>query len=82
MEVKNELKFADIKRLVGEHLKTALNVDDFVITFAKHEQDKWRVNAEWRENVSGILFAQTALLTLDSKTGEILEFQKGKLWNF
>ena len=82
MAIKDELKFADIKRLVGEQLKTAMNVDDFTITFAKHEEDKWKVNTEWTESTDTGSFTQTALFTLDSKTGEILQFQKGKLWSF
>jgi len=84
MEVKNGLKFADIKRFIGEHLKTAMGINTFSISFAKHEENKWRVNVEWKEDISGtgILFTQTALFTLDDKTGEILEFQKGKWWNF
>ena len=34
MSETGKLKFADVKKVIGEHLKTALNVEDFSITLA------------------------------------------------
>jgi hypothetical protein len=82
MEVSNGLKFTDVKKRIGEHLKTALDIEEFTITFAKHEETKWRVNVEYKENIGGTLFPTTALFTLDNETGDIMEFQKGRQWSF
>ena len=82
MEENKELKFADVKNAVGEHLKTALNIEDFIITFAKREENRWRVNVEFKEKVGTVIFPTVALFTIDSKTGEITQFQKGRQWSF
>jgi len=35
------LSFADMKIRIREHLKMALNIEDFSISFAKQEGDIW-----------------------------------------
>ena len=82
MEVSNGLKFSDVKELVGAHLKTALNIDEFIITYAKHEKNTWRVNVQYWETIGEEVFPTVALLTLDDMTGDITVFKTGKEWNF
>ena len=82
MEETKKLKFADVKKVVGEHLKTALNIEEFSITFAKQEENEWRVNIEFKENVGGILFPTSAAFTIDNTTGEVKQFYKGRAWSF
>lgn len=78
-----KLKFVDLKRIVGEHLKTALNISDFSITYAKQEDDDWKVNVEFTEGIPPIvMFKQSALFRIDGTTGEVKEFKKGSSWQF
>ncbi|MBU4374206.1 MAG: hypothetical protein KJ714_07170 [Euryarchaeota archaeon] len=77
-----KLSFADVKKRVGEHLKTALNIEDFSITFAKQEADMWKVNVEFKEKFGDIEFPTTALFSIDVTTGEVKEFKKGYSWKF
>ncbi|MGD0477733.1 MAG: hypothetical protein ABSB29_06165 [Nitrososphaerales archaeon] len=76
-----------MKKKVGEHLKTAMNITDFDVTFAKRTKEFalgqtareiWKVNVEFKEGN----FDVTALVSLDAVNGEVLEFQKGKYWKF
>jgi hypothetical protein len=78
--VSNKLKFADVKRIVGEHLKTALNITDFSMTYAKQEGNVWKVNVEYREIVGGLSLSQSALFMIDYMTGEVKQFEKGRFW--
>lgn len=78
--VSNKLKFADVKRVVGEHLKTALNIADFSITFAKQVGADWKVNVAYTEKGEVVTFEQSALFMIDGQTGEVKEFQKGRYW--
>jgi len=79
---KDKLSFADVKRIIGEHLRTALDVNNFSITFAKQEGDKWRVNVQYEEGTGLLTWQQSALFRIDAKDGEVLEFEKGRTWSF
>lgn len=80
----SQLKFADVKRCVAEHLETALDVSEFSITFAKHEPEQhvWKVNVEFKERISGSEWPTSALFAIDAGTGEVREFKKGHTWTF
>lgn len=82
MAVPSKLKFADVKKVIGENLKTALDIVEFSITYAKLEEDVWKVNVEFKEKIGGIDFPISALFTIDSITGEVKEFGKGRRWGF
>lgn len=82
MEGTEKLSFADVKKRVGEHLKTALNIEEFLITFAKQVEEVWKVNIEFTEKVGLIELPTTALFIIDATTGEVKEFQKGRYWKF
>jgi len=82
MEATEKLSFADVKKRVGEHLKTALNVEEFSITFAKQVGDVWKVNVEFTERIGTIEWPTTALFSIDATTGEVKEFEKGRYWRF
>ncbi len=80
-----KLKFADVKRIVGEHLKIAsnANVKEFSLIFAKQEGDDWKVNVEYVEKKDAFTETkQAALFKIDGITGEVKEFQKGGYWRF
>lgn len=76
------LNFTDAKKKIAEHLKTALGVEEFEITFAKQEKDVWKVNAEFTEKIDAIEWPTTALFSIDAATGEVREFRKGYTWRF
>lgn len=82
MDDKDQMKFADIKRIVGEHLKTAIGVEQFTIGYAKHTEGQWKVNVEYQENIEGILFPTSVAMVLNDQTGEVEEFLKGRAWSF
>lgn len=82
MEETKKLTFADVKKRIGEHLKTALGIEEFEITFAKQTDNEWRVNVEWNEKIGKIEWSRTAAFKLDAETGEVMEFQKGSYWRF
>lgn len=71
------LTFAEIKLRVAEHLKTAVDAEDFDIKSAKLEelQGFWRVDVEFRKPKA--MFTETALITIDATTGEVKEFRRG-----
>jgi hypothetical protein len=77
-----KLNFADMKIRIREHLKMALNVEDFSINFAKQEGDVWKVNIEFKEKTGAIELPTTALFIIDVMTGEVKEFKKGYTWTF
>lgn len=58
MSFENYLKFSEVKKIIGEHLQTALNIKDFDITHAKrdtdfvHQKQIWKVNVEFRKKES------------------------------
>jgi phage FluMu protein Com len=76
------LSFAEIKKKIAFHLKTALVVEDFKITYAKLVGDIWNVNIEYYEKISGVDFPKSALFTLDAITGEVKEFKRDYTWRF
>lgn len=77
------LSFAEVRAKIEEHLRTALGVEKFDITFAKLETplNQWRVNVEWKKSQQDI-FTSTAIFGLDSKTGEVKQFEKDKVWTY
>lgn len=82
-----ELYFEDVKKKVGEHLKTALNIDEFSIVLAKQEKDLenkdvWRINVEFEEKIGDESRTTSALFTIDATTGEVKQFMKGSAWRF
>jgi hypothetical protein len=82
MEETKKLNFTDVKKRIGEHLKTALGIEKFEIAFAKQEEDVWRVNVEFKEKIGTIEWPTTALFSIDATTGEVKEFRKGYTWRF
>ena len=88
MEEKEILSFADVRKKIGEHLKTALNVEDFSIGFAKQEKDVleekevWRVNVEFLEKIRDVEWSTSAAFTIDATTGKVKQFMKGRTWRF
>jgi len=85
------LTFADVKEKIKEHVKIALNISEFEITFAKRENDAthgnvmtgaevWKVNIEYMKPDQAI--ATSALFTINAKNGDVLEFNKDMKWKF
>lgn len=77
-----KLSFGEVKEKIGEHLKTALDVQDFSISYAKLTEGEWRVSVEFKEDISGIKFPTSALFSLDAVTGEVKQYKKGYTWSF
>ncbi len=71
------LSFEKIKVRVAELLKTAVDADEFEIKSAKLEelQGFWKVDVEFKKPKA--MFSETALLIIDSTTGEVKEFRRG-----
>ncbi len=82
MEATEKLSFADVKKRIGEHLKTALDIEEFSITFAKQVEDIWKVNVEFKDKVGTTELPMTAFFSIDATTGEVKEFGKGRYWRF
>ena len=87
MEEKEILSFADVKKKIGEHLKTALNIEDFSVSFAKQDKDLdkkdvWKVNVEFDEKFENMSWPTSALFAIDATTGEVKQFMKGHTWRF
>lgn len=76
------LSFAVIKQKIAFHLKTALDLEDFKITYAKLEGDIWKVNIEYDEKIGGVDFPRSGLFSLDAITGEVKEFKRDYTWRF
>ena len=74
------LSFADVKKKIAEHLKIALGIEEFEITFAKYEEENnvWKVNIGFEEGE----WVRTALFSIDAETGEVREFKKNHYWRF
>jgi len=80
MSEKDTITFEEVRKKIEAHMKIAMKIEDFDITFAKLEADEWRVNIEWKkENET---FSNTIAVTLDAKTGELKVFQKDKFWRW
>lgn len=75
------ITFAEVKAAIAEHLRTALEVEKFDITYAEllPEENEWRVNAEYVKAEVG--FHSTVAIKIDAKTGEILILWKDRAWN-
>ena len=71
------LSFAEIKSRVAEHIKTAVDAEDFEIKSAKLEelQGLWKIDVEFKRPKA--MFTETALLVIDATTGEVTEFRRG-----
>lgn len=82
MEQTKKLNFTDVKKRISEHLKTALGVEEFELTFAKLEGDAWKVNVEFREKRGDVEVSKSALFRIDATTGEVIEFKKGDIWRY
>jgi hypothetical protein len=82
VENKTILKFADVRKVIGEHLKTALNIENFSITYARQEENDWNINVEYYEQQGPqpLQWGGTALFTIDGFTGDVKKFEKGRLW--
>ena len=70
------LPFDEIRNEVAKHLKTALKIEDFKITLAVLEDDIWRINVSWDENVGDLVWPKRAALKIDAKTGTLREFRE------
>lgn len=77
-----KLSFADLKNSIRQHLKMALNVEDFSINSAKQDGDIWKVIVEFKEKTGAIEMPTTALFIIDVTTGEVKEFKKGYMSTF
>jgi len=77
-----KLSFADVKKKIGEHLKIALNVEEFSITFAKQEEEVWKINVEFAEKACTMdpMIIAHALFSIDITTGEVKKFERGHYW--
>jgi len=87
----NYLTFSQVREKIQEHVKIALGIEEFDITFAKREKDIfagnvltgkeiWKVNIEFRKKEE--TFGSSASFSIDAKSGEVLEFQKNMVWKF
>ena len=81
--IKN-LTFSEIKQLVKEYLKTALDIDEFTITFAAQESTQWRIAISYfseiksaSDNSKAIRWPETAIIRIDSISGDLIEFKTG-----
>ncbi len=85
MVIDKYITFEQMRKILEDHLKIALKVEDFDITYAKRgnfeEREQWRVNVEFKKDKS-TAFSDTALFALDAKTGEVQEFKKNMFWKF
>ena len=87
MEGKEIMTLADVRKKIGEHLKTTLDIEDFSIGFAKQEKDildkdVWRVSIEFIEMVGNEEWPTSAAFTIDAITGEVKQYMKGRAWRF
>ena len=82
MGTSGSVKFTDLKKLVAEHLKNGLGIDQFVITYAEYVEtaNQWKVDLEFKTDASGNS-STTAAITLDDKSGEVKTFLRGRKWS-
>ena len=75
MDTSGSVKFTDLKKLIGEHLKNGLAIDHFVITYAEHVDtaNQWKVDVEFKTDASGAA-STTAAIILDDKSGRSKNF--------
>lgn len=82
----NAISFTELKRKIGEHLRTALDVKEFSITFAKlvglsSRKKVWRVNVSYKESPQALV-ETTSSFVIDAEDGRVLQFDKAKYWKF
>lgn len=72
------LGFDDLKKRIAEHVKIAVNAEDFDITLAKLEEVKgvWTVEVEYKKPKAQ--FTESAFIVVDATTGDVREFRRGK----
>jgi len=82
VDTSGSVKFTDLKKLIGEHLKNGLAIDHFVITYAEHVDtaNQWKVDVEFKTDTSGAA-STTAAIILDDKSGEVKTFLRGRKWS-
>ena len=77
------LSFNDLRNTIENHLRTALNVNEFDITFAQLEEEDekkiWRVNISYKPFPNALL-SMTSSFTIDATTGEVIQFHKDRYW--
>ena len=78
------LSFSEIKQLVKGYLKTALDIDEFTITFAAQEPSQWRIAISYltesksvSDETMPLRWPTTAILRIDSVSGDLKEFKTG-----
>jgi hypothetical protein len=84
-ESSKKLTFSEIKEIVKSHLKTALGIETFNITFASFDEqsDMWRISVSYvtsdKNAPPGLAFRwpNTAILRLKASTGDVVEFRDG-----
>jgi hypothetical protein len=77
----SSVTFSKLKELILEHLQdTVGEVEDFEVTFAKLEKNRWRANVEFVQKGGDEERPETALFSVDAETGDVTEFQKGYTW--
>ena len=74
------MTFEEVRKKIEAHMKIAMKVEDFDITFAKLVGDEWRINIEWKQKDK--FFTSTVAISLDAKTGELRQFYKDKIWTW
>ncbi len=77
MENKTEkLKFADIKNIVAEHLKTAVNseIEGLEISAAVQKENIWRVLVEFEKKTKTGREYSFAMFAIDATNGEVKGF--------
>jgi len=78
----DKLSFANVKRRIGAYLETALNIEEFSITFAALCGEVWKVNVVFIEKSHSIEWVAIALFSINATTGKLKEFEKGRWWKF
>jgi hypothetical protein len=75
-----DISFAELKKFIAEHLKTAFGITKFDITYAElfEKEAVWKVNVEYEKE--GRLFHVVIALKVNSKTGEVLSLWKDRQW--
>ena len=80
MVEQKKITFSEVKQKIADHLKTALDIKEFKITYAKLDFDDWFVNVEFFEDIIGTQTPMSSFFRLNAITGEVIEFQKGHYW--
>lgn len=74
-----EIGFEDIRGIVENGLKIMYqDMMDVDISYCAEFEDGWRVNVSFKRQYD--IFSRNALFRIDSVTGEIKEFNEGRVW--